>query len=160
MRQGRWGCAQHQGSGAQRDRTEITQCQLCWSLLQGFGAKAPDGMTLSARPPPWAPPCSPSSAKCPRERWARPWGAGVGQEEARAREGSPAPPDSPRSHSDWTQTRVLAEILTEEEVVPSAPPLPMGPGNTPPVLRGEEGKEGGAASVFWDPRPEPTPSRP
>ncbi|XP_045053004.2 kinesin-like protein KIF12 isoform X3 [Desmodus rotundus] len=77
-------------------------------LPQVFGAEAPDGMTLSARPPPWAPPCSPGSAKCPRER----------------------------SHSDWTQTRVLAEILTEEEVVPSAPPLPMGPPNTSPVLRG------------------------
>ncbi|XP_035878005.1 kinesin-like protein KIF12 isoform X2 [Phyllostomus discolor] len=79
-------------------------------LPQVFGAKAPDGMTLPARPPPWAPPCSsPGSAKCPRER----------------------------SHSDWTQTRVLAEILTEEEVVPSAPPLPMGPPrNMSPVLRG------------------------
>ncbi|ELK26644.1 Kinesin-like protein KIF12 [Myotis davidii] len=41
-----------------------------------------------------------------------------------------------RSHGDWTQTRVLAEILTEEEVVPSAPPLPAGPPNTSPVLRG------------------------
>ncbi|XP_019491326.1 PREDICTED: kinesin-like protein KIF12 isoform X4 [Hipposideros armiger] len=77
-------------------------------LPQMFGPKAPDGMPLSARPPPWAPPCSPGSAKCPRER----------------------------SHSDWTQTRVLAEMLTEEEVVPSAPPLPMGPPNTSPVLRG------------------------
>nr|XP_019610139.1 PREDICTED: kinesin-like protein KIF12 isoform X2 [Rhinolophus sinicus] len=77
-------------------------------LPQVFGSKAPDGMTLSARPPPWAPPCSPGSAKCPRER----------------------------SHSDWTQTRVLAEMLTEEEVVPSAPPLPMAPPNTSPVLRG------------------------
>ncbi|XP_036995377.2 kinesin-like protein KIF12 isoform X2 [Artibeus jamaicensis] len=77
-------------------------------LPQVFGAKAPDGMTLSSRPPPWAPPCSPGSAHCLRQR----------------------------SHSDWTQTRVLAEILTEEEVVPSAPPLPMGPLNTSPVLRG------------------------
>ncbi|XP_032979795.1 kinesin-like protein KIF12 isoform X1 [Rhinolophus ferrumequinum] len=77
-------------------------------LPQVFGSKAPDGMTLSARPPPWAPPCSPGSAKCPRER----------------------------SHSDWTQTRVLAEMLTEEEVVPSAPPLPVAPPNTSPVLRG------------------------
>ncbi|KAM5259996.1 kinesin-like protein KIF12 isoform 2-T2 [Hipposideros larvatus] len=77
-------------------------------LPQVFGPKAPDGMPLSARPPPWAPPCSPGSAKCPRER----------------------------NHSDWTETRVLAEMLTEEEVVPSAPPLPMGPPNTSPVLRG------------------------
>ncbi|XP_014384406.1 PREDICTED: kinesin-like protein KIF12 [Myotis brandtii] len=77
-------------------------------LPQVFGPKAPDGIPLSARPPPWVPPCSPGSAKCPRER----------------------------SHSDWTQTRVLAEILTEEEVVPSAPPLPAGPPNTSPVLRG------------------------
>lgn len=82
--------------------------------------------------------------------------------EALEHEGSPPPPNSPwpRSHSDWTQTRVLAEILTEEEVVPSAPPLPMGPPNTSPVLRGEEGKEGGATSVFCDPRPEPTLFRP
>lgn len=77
-------------------------------LPQVFGPKAPDGIPLSARPPPWVPPCSPGSAKCPRER----------------------------SHGDWTQTRVLAEILTEEEVVPSAPPLPAGPPNTSPVLRG------------------------
>ncbi|ELK08234.1 Kinesin-like protein KIF12 [Pteropus alecto] len=41
-----------------------------------------------------------------------------------------------RSHSDWTQTQVLAEMLTEAEVVPSAPPLPVGPPNTSPVLRG------------------------
>ncbi|KAM5331000.1 kinesin-like protein KIF12 isoform 5-T5 [Glossophaga mutica] len=78
-------------------------------LPQVFGAKAPDGTTLTAQPPPWAPLCSPGSAKCPGER----------------------------SPSDWTQTRVLAEILTEDEVVPSAPPLPMGPPNTSsPVLRG------------------------
>ncbi|XP_036915012.1 kinesin-like protein KIF12 isoform X2 [Sturnira hondurensis] len=77
-------------------------------LPQVFGAKAPDGMTLSAQPPSWAPPCSSGSAQCPRER----------------------------SHSDWTQTRVLAEILTEEEVVPSAPPLPVGPLNTSPAPRG------------------------
>ncbi|XP_045428051.1 kinesin-like protein KIF12 isoform X2 [Pipistrellus kuhlii] len=79
-------------------------------LPQVFGPKAPDGVPLSARPPPWVPPCSPGSAKGPGER----------------------------SHSDWTQTRVLAEILTEEEevVVPSAPPLPPGPPNTSPVLRG------------------------
>ncbi|KAF5917667.1 hypothetical protein HPG69_013503 [Diceros bicornis minor] len=48
------------------------------------------------------------------------------------------PPNSPwpRSQSDWTQTRVLADMLTKEEVVPSAPPLPVGPPNTSPVLRG------------------------
>ncbi|KAM8803050.1 kinesin-like protein KIF12 isoform 2-T2 [Rhynchonycteris naso] len=77
-------------------------------LPQVFGPKAPDDVPLSARPPPWAPPCSPSSAKCPRER----------------------------SHSDWTQTQVLAEIFTEDKVVPSAPPLPVGPPDTSPVLRG------------------------
>ncbi|XP_008582135.1 PREDICTED: kinesin-like protein KIF12 [Galeopterus variegatus] len=80
-------------------------------LPQALGPEAPGGMPLSARLPPWVPPCSPSSAKCPRER----------------------------SHSDWTQTQVLAEMLTEEEVVPSAPPLPMGPPNTSPVLRGGAG---------------------
>ncbi|XP_036771456.1 kinesin-like protein KIF12 isoform X6 [Manis pentadactyla] len=99
-------------------------CQLCplcraplarWAcpqrelhLPQVFGSKVPGGMPLSARPPPWVPPCNPVSAKCPRER----------------------------SHRDWTQTQVLAEMLAEEEVVPSAPPLPMGPPNTSPVLRG------------------------
>ncbi|XP_017504229.2 kinesin-like protein KIF12 isoform X4 [Manis javanica] len=99
-------------------------CQLCplcqaplvrWAcpqrelhLPQVFGPKVPGGMLLSARPPPWVPPCNPVSAKCPRER----------------------------SHRDWTQTQVLAEMLAEEEVVPSAPPLPMGPPNTSPVLRG------------------------
>ncbi|XP_059870256.1 kinesin-like protein KIF12 isoform X3 [Delphinus delphis] len=77
-------------------------------LPQVFGSKAPADMPLSARPPPWVPPCSPGSAKCSRER----------------------------SHSDWIQTQVLAEMLTKEEVVPSAPPLPMGPLNTSPVLRG------------------------
>ncbi|KAM8941632.1 kinesin-like protein KIF12 isoform 3-T3 [Lycaon pictus] len=81
--------------------------------------KAPGDMPLCAQPPPWAPPGNPGSAKCPRER----------------------------SHSDWTQTRVLAEMLMEEEVVPSAPPLPMGTPNTPPVLRGEEEREGGGAAV-------------
>ncbi|XP_024617950.1 LOW QUALITY PROTEIN: kinesin-like protein KIF12 [Neophocaena asiaeorientalis asiaeorientalis] len=77
-------------------------------LPQVFGSKAPADIPLSARPPPWVPPCSPGSAKCSRER----------------------------SHSDWIQTQVLAEMLTKEEVVPSAPPLPMGPLNTSPVLRG------------------------
>ncbi|XP_012624290.2 kinesin-like protein KIF12 [Microcebus murinus] len=81
-------------------------------LQQVLGPEAPGSRPLSARPPPWAPPCSPGSARCPRER----------------------------SHSDWTQTRVLAEMLTEEEeVVPSAPPLPTGPPNTSPVLRGGAG---------------------
>ncbi|XP_038409128.1 kinesin-like protein KIF12 isoform X3 [Canis lupus familiaris] len=77
-------------------------------LPQVMSPKAPGDMPLCAQPPPWAPPGNPGSAKCPRER----------------------------SHSDWTQTRVLAEMLMEEEVVPSAPPLPMGTPNTPPVLRG------------------------
>lgn len=31
-------------------------------------------------------------------------------------------------------------MLTKAEVVPSAPPLPVEPPNTSPVLRGEEGK--------------------
>lgn len=72
------------------------------------------------------------------------------------------PPNSPwpRSHRDWTQTQVLAEMLAEEEVVPSAPPLPMGPPNTSPVLRGEEGREGEAASVFCDLGPEPILPKP
>ncbi|CAD7687416.1 unnamed protein product [Nyctereutes procyonoides] len=85
-------------------------------LPQVMGPKAPGDMPLCSQPPPWVPPGNPGSAKCPRER----------------------------SHSDWTQTRVLAEMLMEEEVVPSAPPLPMGTPNTPPVLRGEEERERGA----------------
>ncbi|KAM6182156.1 kinesin-like protein KIF12 [Erethizon dorsatum] len=77
-------------------------------LPQMLDPKAPGDMAVSARPPPWAPPCSPGSAKCPRER----------------------------SHGSWPQTAVLAEMLTGEEVVPSAPPLPVGPPNMPSVLRG------------------------
>nr|XP_025138097.1 kinesin-like protein KIF12 isoform X4 [Bubalus bubalis] len=77
-------------------------------LCHVFGSKAPGDGPLSARPPPWAPPCCPSSTKCSRER----------------------------SHSEWTQTQVLAEMLTEEKVMPSAPPLPTGPLNASPVLRG------------------------
>ncbi|XP_058550396.1 kinesin-like protein KIF12 isoform X5 [Neofelis nebulosa] len=77
-------------------------------LPQVFGPKTPGGLALSAQPPPWAPPCNPDSAEFPRER----------------------------SHSDWTRTRVLAEMLMQEEVVPSAPPLPMGPPDASPVLRG------------------------
>ncbi|XP_032096363.1 kinesin-like protein KIF12 isoform X2 [Sapajus apella] len=80
-------------------------------LSQVLGPEASAGRPLSARPPPWAPPCSPGSAKCPRER----------------------------SHSDWTQSRVLAEMVTEEEVVPSAPPLPVRPPSTSPGLRGGAG---------------------
>uniref|UniRef100_G1S4D8 Kinesin-like protein n=1 Tax=Nomascus leucogenys TaxID=61853 RepID=G1S4D8_NOMLE len=99
-------------------------CPLCrvplahWACLprehhlpQVLDPEASGGKPPSARPPPWAPPCSPGSAKCPRER----------------------------SHSDWTQTRVLAEMLTEEEVVPSAPPLPVRPPKTSPGLRGGAG---------------------
>ncbi|XP_003833121.3 kinesin-like protein KIF12 [Pan paniscus] len=99
-------------------------CPLCrvplahWACLPGehhlpqvLDPEASGGRPPSARPPPWAPPCSPGSAKCPRER----------------------------SHSDWTQTRVLAEMLTEEEVVPSAPPLPVRPPKTSPGLRGGAG---------------------
>ncbi|XP_054990030.1 LOW QUALITY PROTEIN: kinesin-like protein KIF12 [Sorex araneus] len=68
---------------------------------------------LSTRPPPCAPPGSPGSAPCLQGR----------------------------AHSDWTPTRVLAEMLNEEEeeeeeVVPSAPPLPSGAPNPPPVPRG------------------------
>ncbi|XP_046508669.1 kinesin-like protein KIF12 isoform X4 [Equus quagga] len=77
-------------------------------LPQMLGPHAPGSVPLSARPPPCVPPCSPGSAKCQRER----------------------------SHSDWIQTRVLADLLMEEEVVPSAPPLPMVPPNTSPVQRG------------------------
>ncbi|XP_069911917.1 kinesin-like protein KIF12 isoform X1 [Oryctolagus cuniculus] len=100
-------------------------CPLCraplahWACPQGgrhlpqmLTPEAPAGVPLSGRPPPWAPPCSPGSAKCPRER----------------------------THSDWTQMRALAETLTEEEeVAPSAPPLPVGPPDTSPALRGGAG---------------------
>ncbi|KAM5299344.1 kinesin-like protein KIF12 [Ctenodactylus gundi] len=83
-------------------------------LPQVLDPRTPGGPPLSARPPPWAPPCSPWSpgpAKCPRER----------------------------SHSSWAQTRVLAEMLTGEEIVPSAPPLPAEPPNPSPALRGGAG---------------------
>uniref|UniRef100_A0A5F9D0W3 Kinesin-like protein n=1 Tax=Oryctolagus cuniculus TaxID=9986 RepID=A0A5F9D0W3_RABIT len=99
-------------------------CPLCraplahWACPQGgrhlpqmLTPEAPAGVPLSGRPPPWAPPCSPGSAKCPRER----------------------------THSDWTQMRALAETLTEEEeVAPSAPPLPVGPPDTSPALRASD----------------------
>ncbi|TKC40129.1 hypothetical protein EI555_017100 [Monodon monoceros] len=105
-----------------------------------FGSKAPADMPLSARPPPWVPPCSPGSAKCSRERWVQLWGTGGwgwGKRPRNVKARFPPPnPPWPRSHSDWIQTQVLAEMLTKEEVVPSAPPLPMGPLNTSPVLRG------------------------
>ncbi|XP_046955574.1 kinesin-like protein KIF12 [Lynx rufus] len=100
-------------------------------LPQVFGPKTPGGLALSAQPPPWAPPCNPDSAEFPRER----------------------------SHSDWTRTRVLAEMLMREEVVPSAPPLPMGLPDASPVLRGEGEREGGAPSVFGGLGPELTLSR-
>ncbi|XP_049751048.1 kinesin-like protein KIF12 isoform X3 [Elephas maximus indicus] len=80
-------------------------------LPQVYGPEAPSSVPLSARPPPCAPPCSSASTRCPREK----------------------------SHSDWIQTRDLAEMLTKEEVVPSAPPLPMGPPDSSPVLRGAAG---------------------
>ncbi|XP_006142834.2 kinesin-like protein KIF12 isoform X4 [Tupaia chinensis] len=102
-------------------------CHLCplahWAcprrehhLQQVPSPEPPGGLPLSARPPPCVPPCGSGSgsgsAKCPRER----------------------------SHRDsWMQTRALAEMLTEEEVVPSAPPLPVGPPDTSPVLRGGAG---------------------
>ncbi|KAL4668828.1 hypothetical protein H8957_010890 [Semnopithecus entellus] len=99
-------------------------CPLCrvplaqWACLprerhlpQVLDPEASGGRPPSARPPPWAPPCSPGSAKCPRER----------------------------SHRDWTQTRVLAEMLMEEDVVPSAPPMPVRPPKTSPGLRGGAG---------------------
>lgn len=66
----------HQEGGARRGR--VTQCGL-WSFLQVFGPKAPGGVPLSAQPPPWAPPCDPGSAKCPRERWAGPGAPGRGR---------------------------------------------------------------------------------
>ncbi|KAL1776088.1 kinesin KIF12 [Sigmodon hispidus] len=74
-------------------------------------SRVPGHMSLSARPPPWVPPPSPGSSKPPRER----------------------------NHSDRTQTGVLAEMLTGEEVVPSAPPLPTGCSNMPLTLRGGSG---------------------
>ncbi|XP_030149498.1 kinesin-like protein KIF12 isoform X2 [Lynx canadensis] len=101
-------------------------------LPQVFGPKTPGGLALSAQPPPWTPPCNSDSAEFPRER----------------------------SHSDWTRTRVLAEMLMREEVVPSAPPLPMGPPDASPVLRGEGERESGAPSVFGGLGPELTLSRP
>ncbi|XP_012972592.1 LOW QUALITY PROTEIN: kinesin-like protein KIF12 [Mesocricetus auratus] len=78
---------------------------------QALEPEAPGHRSLSARPPPWVPPPSSGSSKPPRER----------------------------CHSDWTQTPVLAEMLTGEEVVPSAPPLPTGSSNMPPALRGGSG---------------------
>ncbi|XP_070107316.1 kinesin-like protein KIF12 isoform X7 [Equus przewalskii] len=75
-------------------------------------------------------PCHPSapapaatSAPCAEHHWASGPAHGGGS-------------TCPRSHSDWIQTRVLADLLMEEEVVPSAPPLPMVPPNTSPVQRG------------------------
>ncbi|XP_060056776.1 kinesin-like protein KIF12, partial [Erinaceus europaeus] len=101
-------------------------CPLCraplghWACLwrerhlpQVCDPQAPGSAPLSAWPRPWTPPCSPGLAKSRRE-------------------------SSPRgqSHSDWTQTRVLAEMLNEEEVVPSAPPLPSGAPSKSPVPGG------------------------
>lgn len=79
-------------------------------IRQESDPKTPSHMSLSARPPPLVPPASPCPVMCQRER----------------------------GHNDWIQTRVLAEMLTEEEgvVVPSAPPLPMRAPNPPPVSRG------------------------
>lgn len=37
----------------------------------------------------------------------------------------------------------------EEAVVPSAPPLPVGPPDTSPVLRGKGEREGGAPRGFF-----------
>ncbi|XP_076998593.1 kinesin-like protein KIF12 isoform X6 [Tamandua tetradactyla] len=91
-------------------------------LPQVFDPEAPPSMPLSARHPPWAPPSSPASAKCPRER----------------------------SHSDRAQTQVLVEMLTEKEVVPSAPPLPL---SISPVLRGEKGEREGPLLFFDPPSP-------
>lgn len=134
-----WG---RQEGGARRGR--VTQCGL-WSFLQVMGPKAPGDMPLCAQAPPWAPPGNPDSAKCPRERWASPGMLGGRGRLGTSKAHLPPPnPPWPRSHSDWTQTRVLAEMLMEEEVVPSAPPLPMGTPNTSPVLRGEEERERGA----------------
>ncbi|XP_055991352.1 kinesin-like protein KIF12 [Sorex fumeus] len=94
-------------------RAPLSHWALPWKeapLCQASDPKARSCVSLSARPPPWAPPGSPGSA-------SRLQG---------------------RDHSDWTQTRVLAEMLNEEEegVVPSAPPLPTGAPNPPPVPRG------------------------
>ncbi|XP_076420464.1 kinesin-like protein KIF12 isoform X2 [Peromyscus maniculatus bairdii] len=76
----------------------------CHVPQQVLEPDAPGHISLSSRLPPWAPPPSPGSSKPPRER----------------------------SHSDWTQTPVLAEMLIGEEMVPSAPPLPTGSLNMPP----------------------------
>ncbi|XP_019065371.1 kinesin-like protein KIF12 isoform X2 [Fukomys damarensis] len=106
-------------------------------LPQVLDPKAPGDMPLPARPPPWAPLCSPGSAKCPRERWAQPWGTGSRSRGPGDTKVHLLPPLTwPRSHGSWVQTPVLAEVLTGKEVAPSAPPLPVEPPNTPPVLRG------------------------
>ncbi|XP_037058549.1 kinesin-like protein KIF12 [Peromyscus leucopus] len=76
----------------------------CHVPQQVLEPDAPGHISLSARLPPWVPPPSSGSSKPPRER----------------------------SHSDWTQTPVLAEMLIGEEMVPSAPPLPTGSLNMPP----------------------------
>ena len=86
-------------------------------------------------------------------------GGGGSPGESKAHLPPPNPPRA-RSHSDWTRTRVLAEMLMREEVVPSAPPLPMGPPDASPVLRGEGEREGGAPRVFGGLGPELTLSRP
>ncbi|XP_076998561.1 kinesin-like protein KIF12 isoform X2 [Tamandua tetradactyla] len=103
-------------------------------LPQVFDPEAPPSMPLSARHPPWAPPSSPASAKCPRER----------------------------SHSDRAQTQVLVEMLTEKEVVPSAPPLPL---SISPVLREGPGvaspQTGGPPKPDWQlPAMRPEPATP
>ncbi|XP_042768942.1 kinesin-like protein KIF12 isoform X1 [Panthera leo] len=66
-----------------------------------------------------------------------PWALGWGRRRPGESKAHLPPPNPPRarSHSDWTRTRVLAEMLMQEEVVPSAPPLPMGPPDASPVLR-------------------------
>ncbi|XP_048195963.1 kinesin-like protein KIF12 isoform X2 [Perognathus longimembris pacificus] len=77
-------------------------------VMPAAPCRASGSTPLSSQPPPWAPPCSPGFAKSPGER----------------------------NHSDWTQTRILAEMLMGEEVVPSAPPLPSRSPRATPVLRG------------------------
>lgn len=80
-----------------------------------------------------------------------PWALGGGEEAAWGtwRVTPLSPSHWPRSHSDRAQTQVLVEMLTEKEVVPSAPPLPL---SLLPVLRGEKGEREGPL-LFFDPPP-------
>ncbi|CAO2587814.1 Kinesin-like protein KIF12 [Lemmus lemmus] len=83
--------------------------------------------------------CPRRECHVPQVRKAKRGGPNLGYWSGRGRPGDTRlilPPHPPRSHSDWTQTQVLAEMLIGEEVVPSAPPMPTGSSNLSPMLRG------------------------